>query len=391
MKICMFHKLSPPFAYGMPCEGAAKTVLEISKRLAKSNQVFIVNANENCFYDSKNDIVFVGTGTFGLLKKLLSKIPVSTPWIRDTFIHVMIGLMKMPKDIDILHATTPFAIMLKTFFGVKSRLNFLNLRETPLVYKFLSSKHIHSRILRSLFLKNITAVIVPSNYGKSSFVKLFNFNPNRVHVIYNGVNPKWFNCVDPIEKSENTVLFVGAIVPEKGLHYLLKAMKIVQEQIPDAEIKIAGGSSLWYNSPTSNAYYKKVLTLGKRLRNVEFLGILGEEELIKAYREATILVVPSTFENIPNVVLEAMAVGTPVIASGIGGLFEIVKDEKTGVIVPPRDSILLADSIIRLLKDRELRKKLARNAKEMVKNLFNWDESVRQLDEIFSLYLSLIS
>jgi len=394
MRICMFQEVSSPFTYNTACDGAAKSTLEIAKRLAKSNEVFIVNTNIGNYLDSRNDVLFIGTAAlqrnnldtiidYSVVRPLAKKYPwiAADSWLRKMLIHVILGLIKMPKNVDILHATTPLALMLKDYFGVRSKVNFLHLHGSPSSYAFLSTK------LRSLFLKNITAVIVPSNYVKCKFLELFGQNC-RVYVVYDGVDQENFDQVRSFTKTDDTVLFVGAIVPFKGLHNLIGAVKFLQMRGLNIRLKIVGSPYLWTPEESYLGYYRSLLALGRKF-NVTFEGEKYGEELLRAYKEAAVLAVPSIGEEALGIVaLEGMAAGLPVVASKTGGLVEIVKHEETGLLVPPNDVEALAGAIERLIENEELRSKLAENAQNMVKSQFTWDSSFKQICNVYSKYLA---
>ncbi len=145
-----------------------------------------------------------------------------------------------------------------------------------------------------------------------------------------------------------TVLFVGRLEKEKGVHVLLKAMVLVKKAISDARLVIAGDGA-----------YRPVLepmasSLGLR-DVVSFLGWLQVQDLMKAYREARVVVLPSIWEEgLGMVLVEAGLMGRPVVASDIGGIRDVVRHRENGLLVPPGDATALAEAIVAVLRDRDL-------------------------------------
>jgi spore coat protein SA len=212
----------------------------------------------------------------------------------------------------------------------------------------------------------------------------------KVHVVHDGVDWEEFNHVRNFTKSDNTVLFVGAIVPFKGLHILLDAVKILQKKGLNVRLKIVGSPYLWTPDKGHMSYYRNLLDHGRKLPNVAFEGEKCGEDLLRAYKEAAVLAVPSISEEAFGLVaLEGMAAGLPVVASKIGGLTEIVKHEETGLLVPPGNVEALASALERLIENEQLRNRLAENAKGIVRKQFTWNSSFMQLCDVYSRYLDV--
>lgn len=118
--------------------------------------------------------------------------------------------------------------------------------------------------------------------------------------------------------------------------------------------------------------------------HVKFAGFVKEELKPLYYKASDIFVLPSTrkHESFGIVNLEAMACGLPIVASKIGGVPDIVKDGENGLLVPPRDSEALADAIIYLLENEDVRRKMSKRGREMVKN-YSWDKIAEQYEEVY--------
>jgi glycosyltransferase involved in cell wall biosynthesis len=156
-----------------------------------------------------------------------------------------------------------------------------------------------------------------------------------------------------VRPGQPMVLFVGRVERRKGAGVLLRAIPLVLAKHPECEFVFAGSVA---NDLRAEAE--------KLPPAVKFLGMLPHGELIGWYQRASVCVVPSVWDNSPNVIYEAMACGTPVVASRVGGIPELVDDGITGSLVPPRDEKALADAIINLLDNTALRDRMGQRGRE---------------------------
>jgi glycosyltransferase involved in cell wall biosynthesis len=152
---------------------------------------------------------------------------------------------------------------------------------------------------------------------------------------------------------------VARLQRHKGHHHLIQAIPQVLQSYPEAVFALVGKAS----GPEQEMYRQELSDLAARLRvteSVKFLGYVNEQELIALYREATALVHPATSEGFGLALLEAMAIGTPVIAADADGPKEIIAHEQNGLLVPAADSSALSAAILRLLSTSSLRDTLRR-------------------------------
>jgi D-inositol-3-phosphate glycosyltransferase len=173
-----------------------------------------------------------------------------------------------------------------------------------------------------------------------------------ISVIFSPVEKNFFNVV----KSEipNRLLFVGGIEERKGVDVLIRALAEVKPIIPSIDLHICGGIR-------KVIYYGKLLSLIQSLdleKNVTFTGSLSENNLEKEYAEASVFILPSHEESLGLVILEAMATGTPVVATRAGGIPDMIQDGANGRLVDCGDDKQLADVIVSLLLEKEQRKRL---------------------------------
>ncbi|RJP28763.1 MAG: glycosyltransferase [Candidatus Omnitrophota bacterium] len=179
-----------------------------------------------------------------------------------------------------------------------------------------------------------------------------------------------------------SILAIGRLVETKGFEYLIEACGMLKERGIDFECFIVGQGPL----EKRLAYSVERIELKDKIK---FLGLQTQEQIKKLFSDASVLVQPSVMagngdrDGIPNVIIEAMALGVPVISTNFSGIPEVVIDKKTGILVQEKDSNELANAIENLHKDCYLTDKIIKNAREHVEKKFNIDTNVRELIEIF--------
>lgn len=181
-------------------------------------------------------------------------------------------------------------------------------------------------------------------------------------VFANGVEPSEFDPVDP-EADDGYLLYVGRLDHRKGVGDLLEA---VDRLDADVEVRLVG------QGPFAERYRKQAERMGIDDR-VRFLGFVDREELIDLYRSATAFVLPSHYEGLPTVLLEAMVCGRPVVATAVSGCLDVVDDGENGLLVPPKSPDAIADAVSALLADPERRHELGRAARETVLDRYTWE------------------
>ncbi|MDQ3876161.1 MAG: glycosyltransferase family 4 protein [Actinomycetota bacterium] len=214
--------------------------------------------------------------------------------------------------------------------------------------------------------------------------------PARTRVVYGGVDVERYRP-DP-DGPRRGVLFVGRLTPHKGVDRLIRALP------PGAALAVVGSSGHDRKPPERD--YPALLRRLARGRSVRFLGAVPDAELPGLYRRAAVLALPSVHvtcygriiavsELLGLAVLEAMASGTPVVCSRIGGLPEIVEDGVTGFLVEPGDVDHLRERLAALLGDRALAARIGRNARERVLERFTWDACAERCLAAYAEVLAL--
>ncbi len=200
----------------------------------------------------------------------------------------------------------------------------------------------------------------------------------RIRVIPNGVNLGEFEGMGPRLRPGGppTLLFVGRCYPQqKGLEYLVRAMALLPPHA-GARLRIVGED---WGGAAQALSLARALGVGDR---VTYSGPLGRGELLQAYAEADILVLPSLFEPFGIVLLEAMATGLPVVASRVGGVPEVMEDGKTGFLVQPGNARALAEALDLLLSDPALRRRMGRAGRIRAAE-YSWDRILPQVLDVY--------
>ena len=198
-------------------------------------------------------------------------------------------------------------------------------------------------------------------------------DPQRFEIIHCGLKISKYPYRKP--KEEVKRLFCAArLSPEKGIAFLIKAVKELVDKGFDIRLRVAG------NGPSKTKLQSMTEELGIS-QNVEFLGFLQEDEVIHELLESDVFVLPSFVEGVPVCVMEAMAIGVPVIATNIAGTSELVESEKTGVLVRPSDPQALVDAIQRMTENYDLRLRIVEAARLKVTSEFDVDKETSKLND----------
>jgi D-inositol-3-phosphate glycosyltransferase len=239
-------------------------------------------------------------------------------------------------------------------------------------------------------------IVAATMAEQSQLQFLYQANERKIVVIPPGVDTSRFYPI-PSDEARAAIdlpaegcliLFVGRIEPLKGVDTLIRAMAIMKKRgtlvhCPQG-LAIIGGDP--QASPKMmNAEMARLQALCKELGMDEivlFLGKRGQDSLPYYYSAAEALVMPSHYESFGMVALEAMACGTPVVASQVGGLAFLVQDGVTGYVVPANDPEILGERLTRLIEQPELRQKMATQAAAYAKD-YAWE---RISKKILALY-----
>jgi glycosyltransferase involved in cell wall biosynthesis len=169
------------------------------------------------------------------------------------------------------------------------------------------------------------------------------------------------------------LLFLGWYLKYKGIYDLVDAVKIITKMGYNVKVDLCG---------TYKINNLKNYVIKNNLTNIKVNGWIYDNEKFNLLYKSTILILPSYSEGIPNVILEAMATKTPIIATSVGGLNEILIDHNNALIVKPKNPVDLSEKILELLENENLREKIATNAYNLAKNNFDISIIKKQFKQI---------
>ncbi|MEY2832327.1 MAG: hypothetical protein RLZZ574_1585 [Cyanobacteriota bacterium] len=250
-------------------------------------------------------------------------------------------------------------------------------------------------------LAQVDLVIGCSDYITNKIKARFPQYARICQTINNGVNANYFvPCPQERPQQNKTspqILFVGRISPEKGVHDLIDAFIKVTEQYPQAVLTIAGPhlvivkellcdlqpepevQALKYFYSIDYLEHLKSKIPAHLTSQVIFTGSLRQPELLPYYQQADVVINPSLSEAFGMSLVEAMATETPVIATKIGGMPEIVDDHVTGLLVEPGNPQELADAAVKLISNPEQAREMGKAGRKKVRQHYTWAKIVESL------------
>ncbi len=232
-------------------------------------------------------------------------------------------------------------------------------------------------IMQGVVSRRMDRVVAVSKTSAEDAIRAFKLRQDRVRIVHNGIDTGIFRRLDHVEKEPNSLVIVGKTEDKKkGVHLLLKAVQLLKDDV-DVKVSVVGKQG-----PDDGYRTKLVRELGIGDR-VTFTGHIGADELAKLYSSAEIAVTASLYEGFGLPAAEAMACGTPVIATRAGALPEIVGEHGTGILVPPADPPALAAAIKRLLADKQLRQRMGDAARKRIEESFSWEGAARKTLEVY--------
>ncbi len=243
-------------------------------------------------------------------------------------------------------------------------------------------------------LQSADRIIAATPAEQAQLRWLYRATRKQITVVPPGVNTGHFkDAVSPDDARESLgikpdcsmLLFVGRIEPLKAVDTILEALHVLRERTPELLQKlhfmIVGGDPLSKSDHEMNRLQALSIKLGIDPL-VSFVGAKEQSELPRYYAAATAVIMPSDYESFGMVALEAMSSGTPVIASQVGGLQFLVRDQETGFHIPAREPISLADCIIQLMRDPSRTAMMGLSASRIAK-AYAWSEIARRLLQVF--------
>ncbi len=221
-------------------------------------------------------------------------------------------------------------------------------------------------------------------------------NSKNTEIIPLGIPLPELKQVDPKDKKSLTILYVGRLEKRKGAHILFKAIPKILQEFPETEFIIIGRDTylndnfISFNGKKEHSFKNKLIKSlpEKYLNNIQFLDYVDSKTLHQYYSKCDIFIAPSLYESFGFIYIEAMSYAKPVIGCGVGGIPEVVQDGVNGILVPPEDHNALAEAIIGLIKDKNLREKIGKRARRGVERDFSLNLMVERTLKAYTKLLN---
>ncbi len=392
-RLAVFNTQPPHLYFG----GVERRILETAKRLKNDIDMTVYSGTKASF---KNPIIVDGTRIMPCHSTDFV-FPLDN-WVFNRTIASMVD--DIEADVYEAHAASGNEL-LKALRKRKIRKPFIQTVHGVLADEYLKAKqngglsfraNLANRFMWQLSrvegeaARNANLVVTVSYYSKKRIVELYRVDEAKIRVVPNGVDPEKFKPSAVSEEirekyglgNGQVVLFVGNLIPRKGLNYLVEAARTVLEELPRTSFVIVGKGPL---RKQLDATLEKLNLCG----SFRFLDEVDDATLPTMYNCADVFVMPSIQEGQGIALLEAQASGKPVVAFNVTGVAEAVSNGKSGFLVERGDSEILAKSIMNLLSDSTLRGKMGAEGREFVTQSFTWDICAQRMLHVYQEALSV--
>ncbi len=396
MKTLLLTREYPPDVYG----GAGVHVEYLSQELSK-----LIGVEVRSFGDQDVQSDHLRVKGYPFACDTYTRVEKKLKGTLDTFETNMLSLTD-PIDADVVHCHTWYShfagILTKISYGIPLVVTTHSLEPLrPWKREQLGRGYDLSSWVEWTALDMADAIVAVSKETKDDVVRLFNVNPDKVHVIYNGIQIDQYQptaetaalAKHGVDPNRPYVLFVGRITRQKGIIHLVNAIRHIN---PEAQVVLLAGAP---DTPGIAAEMESSVAEVKEDRdNVIWVQeMLDKPSIIQMYSHAAVFCCPSIYEPFGIINLEAMACNTAVVASAVGGIKEVVVDGETGILVPleqqteapfepvdpQRFSQDLAAGVNKLLADESLRTSMADQGMQRARDLFSWSSIARQTVELY--------
>jgi glycosyltransferase involved in cell wall biosynthesis len=387
LKVAVFNTQPPHLYFG----GVERRIVETAKRLVNEVDTTVYSGTKKGF--NKTTAIY---GTTFVPCFSTDKLYPLDNWVFNRSLSRMFDTIKA--DIYEAHTVSGYKF-LRLLKKRKISKPFIQTVHGVLADEYIqSSKSVFPSLrmkLSNVFMRHLariekeaareaSLIVTVSRYSAQKTVQLYNVDEKKIRIVPNGVDPQRFKPTEDCEKikdriggnSKHLILFVGNLIPRKGLHFLIEAAKHVIKENKETKFVVVGDGPL----KSHLISYSREQGVSDKL---VFLGDVPEAMLYQLYNCADVFASPSIQEGQGISLLEAQATAKPVVAFNVSAINEVVKNRETGLLVKP-DSYELANAILSLLSDKSLREKMGRSGREFVSKNFSWDICAQKMLQVYS-------
>lgn len=372
---------------------------QISNRLCEENDMIFLYPCEDLLNGKINNLSFSQfslDNCENLFNKILKDNEIDLIHIWGTEFHhtsVMVKTLEKMNLIDKLVINIQGLVSiyaLHYFVGLP-----LNLIKHKTIHEFFRGGNIYQGmekyqergIEEEYSIRHCINVIGRTDFDYSS-VKMIN-NAVNYHFCNEVLRPQFYTDKWDINKINRHTIFISqANYPIKGFHFMLMALPIIKKIYPDVLVITTGANPLDKSKDklrrlSYEKYLSELIIKNDLEHNLKFVGFLNAEEMKAQYLSCNVFVSTSTIENSPNSIGEAMLLGCPVVASNVGGIKNMLVDEKEGLLYPVDEFYMLASYIKRIFSDDSLAIKLGNNAKDHAIVTHDFEKNYNNMLDIY--------
>lgn len=378
MKALLLTREYPPHIYG----GAGVVVDQLTQALKRRMRVEVRCFGERAPGD--DDVIVRGYTPWERLKAGPDG-PRFAPALET--LSIGLAMARDPVDADVVHAHTWYADMgglwIRTLHRIPLIVTLHSMEPLrPWKADQLGSGYLLSTWIEKTAVEAADRVIAVSRRMREDILAHFQCDPARVVVIHNGIDPDRFRRTERSDHLERLgvkspyVLFVGRITDQKGIFHLLEAARRLP---PGVQVVLCASAP---DTPEIEERLRKAVATAA---NVLWINEMVKLEVVtQLYSQAAVFCCPSVYEPFGLINLEAMACETPVVATAVGGIVEVVDDGKTGLLVPPSQPDALAAALTRVLENPELGRRMGKAGRARVEALFSWASVAERTEQVYA-------
>jgi len=380
VKALVLTREYPPHVYG----GAGVVVDQLTQALARRMAVEV-----RCFGERPPD-----AGGHGIVVRGYA------PWARVSAgpdgprfapaletLSIALAMARDHVDADIAHAHTWYADMaglwIRTLYRIPLVVTLHSMEPLrPWKADQLSTGYLLSTWIEKTAVEAADRVIAVSATMREDILAHFRVDPSKVIVIHNGIDPERFRPTDKRDALDGFgvrtpyVLFVGRITDQKGIFHLLEAATRLP---PGVQVVLCASAP---DTPEIEARLRRAVSAHP---NAVWINEMVPHDVVtQLYSHAAVFACPSVYEPFGLINLEAMACETPVVASAVGGILEVVVDGETGLLVEPARPDVLAEALTRVLANPALGRSMGRAGRRRVETRFSWSSVAERTEQVYS-------